>query len=149
VKVAVTTDYKPLARRMVVQLSSRITTRPLNEGLASEAITSIYDVSQVVRAELLTDTNTRTVPGRPQPNLLALRMLNLTLAPFLERWHPRRKGWQAKHVDAPESAWPLDGEFRAELRALQAELRIYARSFATMIGEEDYMQMIGLEPEDE
>jgi hypothetical protein len=42
-------------------------------------------VSQVVRAELLTDTNTRSVPGRPQPNLLALRMLNLTLAPFLER----------------------------------------------------------------
>jgi hypothetical protein len=125
VKFAVTKDHKVLAKRIVVQMTSRIAVRVLADdaGLAREALNSLHSLFLFVRDQLHEDTNTRSVPGRPKVNMLAMNMINNHLAPFLGHWHYCLTNWERRHADQPESDWPDNAKFRAELRALQPHCR--------------------------
>lgn len=146
VKFAVTKDHKIMARRIVVQMTSRIAVQSLDDdaGRIDEAIASLYALFVFVRELLDEDATARPTPGRPKIDVLALNMLNCHLRPFLSRWHGSYSNWRTAHPDAPESEWVGDGEFRAALQQLQAELRPQAMAFARMAEYDGYLDVIGL-----
>jgi len=148
VTFAVTKDHRVMARRIVNQLASRTAIQPLADGTgyANEAIQSLYDLFVFVRQLVDEDATARIFPGRPKVDVLALNMQNKHLRPFLSTWHRAYGDWRAINGGAPESAWPLEDRFRAELRALQEDLRPIAIAFATMAGFEGYTEVIGLGP---
>lgn len=143
---AVSKDHRLMARRIVVQMTSRVAVQPLDEdsGRADEAITSLHALFTFVRDLLDEDAGSRTTPGRPKVDVLALNMINCQLRPFLGRWHRKYDDWRAQHQDAPESEWPEDARFRTELRELQSQLRPRAIAFARIAEYEDYVELIGL-----
>jgi hypothetical protein len=146
VKFAVTKDHKIMARRIVVQMTSRIAVQSLDDdaGRIDEAIASLHSLFIFVRELLDEDATARPTPGRPKIDVLALNMLNCHLRPFLSRWHGSYSNWRTAHPDAPESEWVGDGEFRAALQQLQAELRPQAMAFAKMAEYDGYLDVIGL-----
>lgn len=146
VKFAVTKDHKIMARRIVVQMATRIAVQPLDDdtGRVDEAISSLHSLFMFVRELLDEDASTRPTPGRPRVDVLAMNMLTCQLRPFLSAWHRRYSDWRAAHPDTPESEWPQDRSFREELRRLQATLRPQAVAFATMAEYDGYLDVIGL-----
>lgn len=150
IKFAVTKDHKVLARRIVNQMTSRVTVQSLADdtGRADEAIASVFTFFKFVRELLDADITTSSTPGRAKINVLALNMLNLHLRPFLSTWHRNHGDWRVNYPDAPESEWPDDARFRAALRALQSVLRPIAVDFARMAEYEDYLEIIGLSAEE-
>lgn len=146
VKFAVTKDHRVMARRIVVQMVTRVAIRPLPDdtGRADEAIASLHSLFLFVRDLVDDDATSRPTPGRPQVDVLAMNMLTRHLGPFLSAWHRRYGDWRAANEDRPESEWPEDQRFRAELRELQAHLRPQAVAFATMAEFDGYLDVIGL-----
>lgn len=146
VKFAVTKDHKVMARRIVVQMTTRIAVQPLEDdtGRADEAIASLRSLFVFVRDLLDEDAASRPTPGRPKVEVLAINMLTCQLRPFLSRWHRSYDDWRAANRDAAESEWPADQKFRAGLRQLQAELRQQAVAFAKMAEYDGYLDIIGL-----
>jgi hypothetical protein len=68
---------------------------------------------------------------------LAITMLNLELRPFLSRWHPALREWEATNPDSGEAAWPEGAACRRELAQVQARIREYALGFAKLAGVDD------------
>jgi hypothetical protein len=66
-----------------------------------------------------------------------LDILNFQLAPFLATWHPRLRAFEEAHPGQDESAWSENAAFRAELRALQQELRPYIIGLGDIAGLRD------------
>ncbi|MEU6646525.1 hypothetical protein ABZ863_28815 [Saccharomonospora sp. NPDC046836] len=146
VKFAVTKDHKIMARRIVVQMATRVAVQPLedNSGRVDEAIASLHSLFLFVRELLDEDATTRPTPGRPKVDVLAMNMLTRHLRPFLSNWHRRYSDWHAANPDRPESEWSEDQKFRSELRQLQAQLRPQAVAFAKMAEYDGYLDVIGL-----
>ncbi|MGH3587659.1 MAG: hypothetical protein ACRDQ0_15185, partial [Pseudonocardia sp.] len=144
VKFAVTKDHRILARRIVVQMVTRVAIRPLDDdtGRADEALASLYSLFGFVRDVLDDDATSRPTPGRPQVDVLAMNMLTRHLGPFLGTWHRRYGDWRAANEGRPESEWPEDQRFRAELRRLQGQLRPQAVAFAKMAEFDGYLDVI-------
>lgn len=146
VKFAVTKDHRVLARRIVVEMTTRIAVQSLDDdaGRADEALASLYKLFTLVRDLLAEDAEVRPAPGRPYVDVLAMNMLNLHLRPFLSTWHRRYSDWRAANPELPESDWPDDQKFRDELRALQTDLREQATNFAKLAEYDGYLDLIGL-----
>lgn len=146
VKFAVTKDHRIMARRIVAQMVTRVAIQPLDDdtGRVDEAIASLHSLFIFVRELLDDDATSRPTPGRPQVDVLAMNMLTHHLRPFLSTWHRRYGDWRAANEDRPESEWPDDQQFRAELRRLQAQLRPRAVAFAKMAEFDGYLDVIGL-----
>lgn len=146
VKFAVTRDHKVLARRIVIEMASRVTVQRLDDGQgrADEAIASLFKFFVIVRDLLVEDVSNRPVPERPKVDVLAMNMLNVHLRPFLSTWHRAYEDWRADNPEALESDWPDDQRFRDGLRALQDELRPVAVAFATMADYTNHLEFIGL-----
>ena len=113
---------------------------PRHQGLAREALTSIYSMFSTTRGILR-----QYGPGVARPKnddelsfgYFAVTMLNLVLRPMLTRWHPLLQEWEgSKEVGVSaadhEVAWPHYQEFRDELRQTRDRLLEYARLFATV-----------------
>lgn len=149
VTFAVTRDHKVMARRIVVQMASRVAIQPLKDdtGRADEALSSLYTLFTFVRDLLDEDATTKGTPGRPKVDVLALNMLNRHLRPFLSEWHRRYEDWRGAHPDEPEAGWPDDERFRADLRRLRGELQPIAVAFARMADYDGYLEVIGLGPD--
>lgn len=147
VKFAVTKDHKIMARRIVVQMATRVAVQPLDDdaGRVDEAISSLHSLFLLVRELLDEDATTRPTPGRPKVDVLAINMLTCHLRPFLSKWHRRYSDWRAENPDHPESEWPEDQKFRTELRQLQDQLRPQAVAFARMAEYDGYLDVIGLD----
>ncbi|NLU75571.1 hypothetical protein HCC61_23405 [Streptomyces sp. HNM0575] len=118
---AVTHDARVTARRIYNQLARRITTRPLLDGTGTEkaAIKSLKAAFDALTAHL--DEQATVPPSAKTDDVeaLVLEILNTHLGPFLAVWHP------LADKQEESDSWPLAGEFRAELRRLQQELRPY------------------------
>ncbi|TCP48517.1 hypothetical protein EV191_11074 [Tamaricihabitans halophyticus] len=74
---AVTKDHRVMARRIVVQMASRVAIQPLRDGAgrADEALSSLYGLFTLTRDMLDDDASAKPTPGRPKVDVLALNMM--------------------------------------------------------------------------
>jgi hypothetical protein len=115
------------AWELYVELLTRITTQrlPPEDGDEKTALDSVYALFPLTR-EILR----RHGPGCGEFAKLAIPVLNQVLRPFTARWH--RRALAGAFEDAARCR-----EFRAELAALQTQLRNYTRALADMAQVED------------
>ncbi|MFB6720554.1 hypothetical protein ACFCV3_10355 [Kribbella sp. NPDC056345] len=144
---AVTKDHRVLARRILIEMLSRVAVQRLQagEGRADEVIASLHQLFRIVKELLSSDAETRVPSGRPDVDTLAMNMLNVHLRPFQTRWHGRYEEWRSANQHTSESEWPDNELFRAELEALQDQLRPIAVALAQFAGYENFHRIIGLE----
>jgi hypothetical protein len=147
ISFAVTKDHRVLARRILIEMLSRVAVQRLQagEGRADEVIASLHQLFRIVKELLSSDAETRVPSGRPDVDTLAMNMLNVHLRPFQTRWHGRYEDWRMTNRQAPESEWPESEIFRAELEALQDQLRPIAIALAQFAGYENFHRIIGLD----
>ena len=119
-------EDRTAAWELYVELITRVATQGLDpdEGDEAAALKSVYELFPLTR-----DTIKRN--GRHCINFtrIAVVVLNQRVRPFTAKWHPR------------VLAGPLDAaarqRFRAELVALQTDLRNYTRLLADLADVED------------
>jgi hypothetical protein len=131
----VASNNRLVAWRLFIETTTRISTQPLayDSGKVREALTSLYDLFQSVRASLKEARPSRPGSG-PTVEELGVAMLNLELRPFLSRWHPRLSEWEQGHIGEPERNWDGNLECRAELAELQQRIGQYVAGFAALAG---------------
>ena len=121
-------DYdKDAAWDLYIELLTRITTQPLPEehGVEQTALDSIYALFGITRKTLKTHGRSCIEFTR-----IAVIILNQVVRPFTAKWH--RKS-QDGAFDSPEQCVI----FRAELQALQIQLRNYTGLLADLADVED------------
>lgn len=130
------TDMRQAAQQMFFQAATRVATRPLDDsaGNLREALTSLKTLFDLYREPLESDSAPLPPARGNSVYELALDILNVELAPFLATWHPRLKAFENAHPDEDEAGWADNGEFRAELRALQERLRPYIVGLGEIAG---------------
>jgi hypothetical protein len=139
------------AWELYVELSTRISVVPLEDGIAREALTSLYALFAQSR-----DILRRYGPELAEPRrdgeynlgFLTVAMLNLVLRPVLSRWHPELQVWEAQRpaavsVKGHEDAWPRIGELRDALEQARLVLVNYAALLAKACGIPDLSAQIG------
>jgi len=119
-------EDKSAAWELYVELITRAATQHLDpdEGDEAAALRSIYDLFALTR-----ETIRRNGRGCINFTRIAVVMLNQKVRPFTARWHPR-------NLEGPLDARGKE-RFRAELRALQTDLRNYTRLLADLADVED------------
>lgn len=115
------------AWELYIELLTRITTQPLPVGAGDEkaALESVHDLFQLTRDVLKTK-------GRDcvEFTKIAIIVLNQKVRPFTSKWHqPSLQGT----LSGPDRS----REFRADLEAVQGDLRIYTHMLADIAGVED------------
>jgi hypothetical protein len=132
----VATDNRLVAWRLFVETTTRVSSQPLAPGTGNlrEALTSLYNLFQAVRASLRDARPSRPGGDGPTVEELGIAMLNRELRPFLSRWHPLLSEWEKGHGNEPEGAWERNLECRAELAELQQRLSSYVVGFAKLAG---------------
>ncbi|MDO0911146.1 hypothetical protein QQM39_09850 [Streptomyces sp. DT2A-34] len=133
------TDMRQAAQRMFFQASTRIATRPLEDGSGNlrEALTSLKTLFDLYREPLESGEAPPPPPHGDSVHELVLDILNFELAPFLSKWHPRLRAFEQAHPDLDESAWADNAVFRQELRTLQQNLRPYFVALGEIAGLRD------------
>jgi len=118
---------------MYIELLTRITTQELDDedGVEASALSSVYALFGVTREVIWRG-------GRDCVNFarLAIIILNHVIRPFTAKWH---KCAEAGGFDEAENR----AVFRAELKALQVQLRDYSKMLAEMAHVEDLMELDG------
>jgi len=129
----VTRDSEQVAWKLFVETVTRISTQRLdmNGGLVREALTSLYSLFASTRDILKQSQPSRLTGTGPTVEQLAIAMLNTELRPFLTRWHPRLRRWEADHDDG-ETGWPDNDQCRSELAATQQRLQAYVLGFGKL-----------------
>jgi hypothetical protein len=123
-------EDKTAAWELYIELITRAATQGLDPEKSDEAaaLKSVYELFPLTRETIKRN-------GRYCINFtrIAVVVLNQKVRPFTARWHPRIL------------AGPLDAasrqQFRAELSALQTDLRNYTRLLADMADVEDLTDM--------
>ena len=138
IKFAVSNEYKRVAWKMFIETLTRIATQPLaeEEGSLREALTSLYGVFTSTR-ELLKGM----APAKPTSGvtveMLAVRMLNDEIRPFLAKWHIQLKMFESTLPKSPESNWSRNVDCRRELELLRNRLIDYSVAFGELAGLKD------------
>ena len=128
------TDTDRLAAwELYVELLTRITTQPLPDADGDEptALASVHALFPLTR-EILRKHG----PGSNEFAKLAIPVLNQIIRPFTARWH---KLALVRAFDDPAHR----AQFRAELTALQIQLRHYTQALASLAGVEDLTDLTG------
>ena len=120
-------DDQDAAWELYVQMLTRIVTQPLPADAGDEktALDSVYSLFPTTR-EILQRHGRKTI----QFSKVAIPVLNQVVRPFTAKWHKEAL------ADAFDDA-ARRSEFRAELEALQEDLRNYNRLLADIAGVED------------
>lgn len=122
-----TEDDMTAAWDMYVELLTRITIQPLEEGTGDEAtaLTSIYALFDITRAIL-------KEKGRLASNFakVAIIVLNQVIRPFTARWHKKELADAFSNPEECET-------FRVELKVIQKDLIRYTQLLADMARVED------------
>jgi len=135
---------------LYVELVTRISVVPLRDGIAREALSSLYALFGQSR-EILRRYGPEVAEPKPdgEYNLgfLTVAMLNLALRPVLSYWHPELQVWEVRRdlsqsVKAHEDAWPRIGELRAALNEVRGVLVVYSSVLATACGVPDLSSAI-------
>ena len=118
---------KDAAWEMYIEMLTRIVTQPLPSEVGDEqtALDSVYSLFATTR-EILR----RRGRGAINFSMVAIPVLNQVVRPFTAKWHGLSL---AGAFDTEDGR----AEFRAELEALQADLRNYNRMLADIAGVED------------
>jgi hypothetical protein len=133
------------AWELYVELITRISVVPLQNGFAREALTSLYSIFGEARGILRRHGPAVAEPGPGGDytlGYLTVAMLNFALRPFLSYWHPELLEWETGRplgagIKAHEDAWPRVGEFRADLDRTAGVVASYASLLATACGVPD------------
>ena len=82
---------------LYVELSTRISTVPLDEGtgILREALTSLYNMFNITR-KILRDAGPDIAQGPNSLGAIAIDVLNIGLRPLLVKWHPMMKDYEEK-----------------------------------------------------
>jgi hypothetical protein len=124
---------KKAAWELYVELVTRIATQEMatDEGLDREALASLYSLFTSTRRVLRT---AGPKSGLRQGTLggVAIDVLNKGLRPFLTKWHPALKSWEASGT--AQDRWPLRTQFRSELADMGRNLSRYAEVLAIIAG---------------
>ncbi|MFJ2610216.1 TIR domain-containing protein [Streptomyces sp. NPDC087425] len=126
-----------------VELVSRIGVQQLPDGSGSlrEALTSLNSLFPFTRDTLHRYSIGLEPSSAPSVQSVADHLLNEVLRPFMTRWHPLLKAWEAHRPPhtSPldhEAAWSHADTFRTDLNALQQPLRTATASLAGISGAE-------------
>lgn len=126
-----------------VELVSRIGVQQLpdDSGSLREALTSLNSLFPFTRETLRRYSIGLEPSTAPSVQSVADHLLNEILRPFLSRWHPLLKAWEADRPPRTspldhESAWDHADTFRMDLNALQEPLRAATASLAGISGAE-------------
>lgn len=127
---------------LYVELSTRISTVPLDEGtgILREALSSLYNMFNITR-EILRGAGPDIAQGPQSLGAIAIDVLNKGLRPFLVKWHPILKDYEEKK--APELStvqhehkWEFNVEFREELEIVRQQMVIYVEALSQIAGVE-------------
>jgi hypothetical protein len=138
------------AWELYVELITRVSVVPLRDGIAREALTSLYALfaqSREILRRYGPDLAEPRRDGEYNLGFLTVAMLNLTLRPVLSYWHPELQVWEARRpetesVKAHEDAWPRIGELRASLEQARGVLTSYSALLAKACGIPDLGEAI-------
>lgn len=142
------------AWELYVELVTRISVIPLRDGIAREALSSLYALFGQSR-EILRRYGPEVAEPKPDGEynfgFLTVAMLNFAIRPVLSYWHPELQVWEAtrepsRSVKAHEDAWPRIGELRAALDEVRGMLTVYASVLATACGVPDLSAAITQPP---
>ena len=129
-KFVVNRFHREVAWRLFVESMTRVSTQPLDPhgGRLDEALNSLYQLFVTTR-ELLKEMQPTQNDKGTSVELLAMRMLNVELRPFLTKWHtrPPDEGEGARDIDLGRR-----DEFRAELDLLRQSLLEYSKAFGEL-----------------
>jgi hypothetical protein len=134
-KFAVNTEYRRVAWKLFIETLTRVATQPLGteDGSLREALTSLYGLFGVTR-DLLKNMQ----PSKPTTNvtveMLAVKMLNREIRPFLSKWHVQLKKFESMDRGVAESDWSENNNCRKELEALRKRLISYTKAFGELGG---------------
>lgn len=122
--------YRVVAWKLFVETMTRISTQPLDPegGYLREALNSLYQLFQSTRELLESMSPTQSSKGTTV-ELLAMRMLNVELRPFLTKWHPRIPVELKASASLDNSE---ESEFRSELEQLRVALIEYSKAFGEL-----------------
>ncbi len=125
------------AWELYIEMLTRIVTQPLPAEAGDEktALDSIYSLFPITREVLR-----RRGRGNIQFAKVAIPVLNQVVRPFTAKWHRESLAGAFNHESKRN-------EFRAELEALQEELRNYNRMLAQVAGVEDLTDLEQVEGE--
>jgi hypothetical protein len=121
---------------MYVELSTRISTVPLEEGtgILREALTSLYRVFDITR-QILREAGPEIAKGPKSLGAIAIDVLNKGLRPLLVKWHPMLKAYEEKKpaeltTVEHERKWEQAAELRKELERVRQQMVIYVDALA-------------------
>jgi hypothetical protein len=143
-KFAINLEYRRVAWKLFVETLTRISTQPLGteDGSLREALTSLYSLFGATR-ELLKNMPPSKAASKITVELLAIRMLNQEIRPFLSKWHVRLKRFEAVQPSAEESGWPQNEECRRELERLRTSLMGYTKAFGRLANVANLDEILG------
>lgn len=125
---------------LYVELSTRISTVPLDEGtgILREALTSLYNMFNITR-KILRDAGPDIAQGPNSLGAIAIDVLNIGLRPLLVKWHPMMKNYEEKKpaeltTVQHEHNWEYAAEFRKELEEVRQQMVIYVEALAQIAG---------------
>ena len=122
---------KDAAWELYIELLTRITTQPLpsEHGVEATALESVYELFGLTREVIKRKGRTCIEFSK-----IAIVILNQKIRPFSAKWH---REMNEGGFDDPRKC----EQFRAELTALQAVLRVYSKMLADMAAIEDISEL--------
>jgi hypothetical protein len=142
-KISFTADrtQQKVAWNLYVEMMTRITIQPLENGLLTNALDSLYSHFQLTRNLLEGAGPSVGYGGFNKDSLgsIAMRVLNDGLRPFLSKWHPLVEDYHKKRPEnigkyEYEQQWDQNIVMRKELDQLQRDLEKYAEMLAKIAG---------------
>ena len=135
------------AWELLVELTSRTSVAPLldDEGSTREALSSLYSLYQTTR-DLLRKYGWEVAAPRSDGNLslglIAMRVLNDILRPFMSKYHPLLESHEAQRPEAVgkvdwEREWDRNAECRAGLTEVRRSIRSYIDTLGAIAGTPD------------
>jgi hypothetical protein len=133
------------AWELYVELVTRISVVPLQDGIAREALSSLYALfgeSREILRRYGPEVAEPKRDGKYNLGFLTVAMLNFAIRPVLSYWHPELQSWEAKRpatesVKAHEDSWDRIGELRAQLEQSRSVLAQYSAVLAEACGVPD------------
>jgi hypothetical protein len=134
-KFVINSEYRRVAWKLFVETLTRISTQPLGceDGSLREALASLYSLFSATR-DLLKNMPPSTATSQTTVEMLAVKMLNEEIRPFLSKWHVRLKKFETTHPGSHESEWPENPDCRKELEAARKRVINYAKAFGQLSG---------------
>jgi hypothetical protein len=134
-------NERSAAWEMYVELVTRVSVVPLapGEGLAGEALTSLYSLFDITRGILKFHGPSVAQPKRGDDlsfGTLAVLILNSVLRPLLAKWHPLVQDHDShRPVTTSAFEWEKKWEKTAELREALNEVRLTLGEYADLLAE--------------